>query len=344
MKLNKIWVASLIVSLCLGLSIPSFAALTNDARHLWPGQSYIGDQVQDAIELTTAIKDEAETITGDWTFTGDNTYDDIDIPINKVITFGDGAFTAKYVSADSTLYIYPDTDDYVIQFGEKAATQLSVDLLAVGNTSADTIEFDASGNIVNMTNIDMLFGEDDAINFYDTAVNIQAADDGHLDLTADTSIDLNSDVTCSGHVDGNTFMVNTFLCPAPGADWTPSLDGADLPDAKTAKVMWIPLDFLKIGDEIVSYQLVGDVTEASTTTVDAQIYRINKADPLTTTAITGGAMTQVDADGEFDVLTTLSAVETVATDKQYVIQVTGTTTSSDAITVMGAEVVVNRKL
>ena len=160
--------------------------------------------------------------------------------------------------------------------------------------------------------------------------------------TGDVSIV--GDLDVSGHVDGVSFHANAFQYPVPATEWAPALDGARLPDANSAKVVYLPLNFLKAGDEIVSYTLVGDVVEASTATVDAQIYRVNKADPITTTAITGGAMTQVTVDGNFDVLTTLSAVETVVTDKQYVIQITGTTTASDAITVMGAEIVINRKL
>ena len=147
-----------------------------------------------------------------------------------------------------------------------------------------------------------------------------------------------------GLVDGMVFHVNIFQYPVPATEWKPQLEGAGLPDAQAAKKCWIPLNFLKAGDKIVSYSLVGDVVETDTVTVDAQIYSVDKADPITTTAIAGGGMTQVDADGNFDVLTTLSSVETVVTDKQYSIEIIGTTTASDAITVMGAEVTINRRL
>jgi len=266
---------------------------------------------------------------------------DIDIADNDYINFGtDNDFTAQYDGTD--ISILPNTDDTgSIIFG---SATLGYDVNWYGVTATAIVSLDAGDDQVKFTDASMLFGEDDAINFYDTAVNIQAADDGHLDLTADVSIDLNGDVICTGHVDGVVFTVNAFQYPVSATEWAPNIDGARCPDAQAAVVVYLPLNFLKIGDEIVSYTLVGDVVEASTATVDAQIYRINKADPLTTTAITGGAMTQITADGNFDVLTTLSAVETVATDKQYVIQITGTTTASDAITVMGAEVAINRKL
>ena len=49
-------------------------------------------------------------------------------------------------------------------------------------------------------------------------------------------------------------------------------------------------------------------------------------------------MVQVDADGVFDVETTLTAPEVVATDKQYVFEIEGTTGVGDSIKVIGAEV------
>ena len=82
--------------------------------------------------------------------------------------------------------------------------------------------------------------------------------------------------------------------------------------------------------------------EAAAITLDCKIVRVNLADPLTTTDIAGGGMTQIDADGDFDSETTLTAIETVATDKQYTLEILGTTGVGDAITVMGAEVVVRR--
>ncbi len=56
---------------------------------------------------------------------------------------------------------------------------------------------------------------------------------------------------------------------------------------------------LKIGDEIVTYKLVGDATEAAALTLDCKLVRVNLADPLTTSDIAGGGMTQIDADGDF---------------------------------------------
>ena len=139
-----------------------------------------------------------------------------------------------------------------------------------------------------------------------------------------------------------TFIADAFQYPAPGTDWTPKLEGAGLAQSLAAKKVWIPLNFLKIGDAIVSYKLVGDAIEADTMTLDCKLVRVNLADPLTTTDVAGGGITQIDADGDFDSEATLTAIETVATDKQYVLEILGTTGAGDSITVMGAEVLIRR--
>lgn len=143
------------------------------------------------------------------------------------------------------------------------------------------------------------------------------------------------------------FMSNTFHCPNPGTDWTPSVTGVDLGAGLSSKECWMPLNWLKIGDAIVSYKVVGDVHEegGDTVTFDCKLVRVNKANPLTTTDIAGGGITQVAADGNFDSLATLSSKETVATDKQYLLELSGTTSSvstNEAIKVIGIEVTVER--
>jgi len=154
---------------------------------------------------------------------------------------------------------------------------------------------------------------------------------------------IGGDLDITGHIDGQVFCANAFQYPNPGTDWTPDAVGATLGANLAAKEVYIPLNFLKQGDEIVSYRLVGDVAEAAAVTIDCKLIRINKADPITETDVAGGGITQVDADGNFDSLATLSSPETVDTDKQYVLQITGTCGAGDAATVMGAEVTVNRK-
>ena len=137
------------------------------------------------------------------------------------------------------------------------------------------------------------------------------------------------------------FTVNAFQFP--GTDWTPELKGAGLAASLSTKKCWLPLNFLKLGDYIISYKLVGDAVESSAITLDCKLVRVNKANPITTTDVAGGGITQVDADGNFDSLATLTAIEVVATDKQYTLEILGTTGGSDALTVMGAEVMVIRQ-
>ncbi len=138
------------------------------------------------------------------------------------------------------------------------------------------------------------------------------------------------------------FTANAFQYPAPGTDWTPQAEGAGLAADKAAKKCWLPLNFLKLGDGIVSYKLVGDAVENTALTLDCKLVKVNKADPLTTTDVAGGDIAQIDADGNFDSLATLTDVEVVATDKQYTLEILATTTGTDVITIMGAEVKIIR--
>lgn len=137
------------------------------------------------------------------------------------------------------------------------------------------------------------------------------------------------------------FLANAFQYPNPGTDWTPNIKGAYLGNGLAAKVCWLPLNFLKIGDIITTYNLVGDMVVAGTTTLDCKLVQVNKADPLTTTDITSGGITQVTADGNFD--STANCTDTtVVTDKQYLLQITGTTDAADEIYVTGAEITITR--
>jgi len=140
------------------------------------------------------------------------------------------------------------------------------------------------------------------------------------------------------------FPANAFQYPNPGTDWTPELNGAGLAASLAAKKCWLPLNFLKIGDQIISYRLVGDTTETTGLTLDCQLYSIGKNAPPDENVIANGAIAQVSGSGTFDVETILTAAEVIATDKQYTLEVLGTTQAGDTITVMGAEVKVIRLL
>ena len=168
-----------------------------------------------------------------------------------------------------------------------------------------------------------------------------ATDNTRAQVDTSGNATFDGDMSYAGHKDGQVMLFNTFHCD-DFTEWIPTINGVNCPASQTAVICWLPLTGLKIGDEVTTYTVVGDAIEAAALTLDAQIYSINKADPLTQTAITNGAMTQVNADGNFDVAVNCDNI-TVVTDKQYVIQFTATTGVGDSINLMGVELAINRK-
>lgn len=138
------------------------------------------------------------------------------------------------------------------------------------------------------------------------------------------------------------FTANAFQYPNPGTDWTPQLAGALLGPSLANKKCWLPLNFLKQGDEIISYRLTGDTTEVNNIVLNCKLVRVDLADPLSTTDVAGGAIAAVTVDGVFDNLATLTNPEVVATDRQYTLEMEGSTGVTDSIKVMGAEVKIRR--
>lgn len=159
-----------------------------------------------------------------------------------------------------------------------------------------------------------------------------------------TFFDLKRKIEGGGRAATRYFMVNGINCPAPGTDFTPEQKGAILAASKTAKKCWIPLNCLKIGDEILSYKLTGPVTSGgNAVTVDAKIAKIAKAG--TVTNITGGAITQVSKTAGYtmDEECTLTDRETVATDYMYGIEIVSTTGAACTAIITGVELRFNRK-
>ena len=401
------------------------ATCIQDARDRFPGISYIGERVKEMIQDTTAIKDEAETITGVWTFSTNPVINEIDLDDDEYIKIGTSDDWIIYAASPGTsLYIKPAADDQTIYIGYpgylSATTQYSVDIVWTANASDETVTFDAGASKITLTNVSLELGtgasfsisaddiqdsevaddltidggsvDDSAIGgstpstgaFTDldatgtvtissASVTITATaiellnDDWQNDEVADdltinggtvdntiiggttaasatfTDVHLTGDSTFDGHSDGRVFLANVFQYSAPGTDWTPKRQGAYLAADKSAKNVWIPLNFLKIGDEIVSYKLVGDAVETNALTVDCGLYSVNLANPLTTTAITDGTIAQITVDGDFDVEADCEDT-TVTTDCMYILEITATTTTSDTVTIIGAEVTINRKL
>lgn len=138
-----------------------------------------------------------------------------------------------------------------------------------------------------------------------------------------------------------TFMANAFQYPVPATEWGSGGLGAHLPVAQAGGLVYLPLNFLKIGDIIISYKLTGDMIVAGTTTLDCKLQRLNLGSPITATDIGNGAIVQQTADGAFDVAASVDD-ETVITDSMYHLRIIGTTDAADTIDVMGAEVLVRR--
>jgi len=179
--------------------------------------------------------------------------------------------------------------------------------------------------------------------------NIDCGGDIYLDNTNQLIAIMYDDTLSKWHPLGpcaieRTMIRNTFQYPAPGTDWTPAVTGATLAASMAAKKCWLPLSVFKIGDILMSYKLVGDAVEAAALTLDCKLVRVNKADPITTTDVAGGGIVQVVANGNFDVEATLTNPETIATDKQYILEILGTTGIGDSFIVMGAELLVIRLL
>lgn len=151
------------------------------------------------------------------------------------------------------------------------------------------------------------------------------------------------DVVKSGHTNGQVFLANGFSFYDPATTWTGSFFGAALPASQTSQIVTLPLNFLKVGDEIVSYKLLGDVDEVAACTLDCKLIKILNTDPIAIADVTGGAITQITADGDFAASKTLTAPEVVAADTFYAFYIVGTTGVGDSIYVAGAAVTINRK-
>jgi len=206
------------------------------------------------------------------------------------------------------------------------------------NDDLDTISGGSEGMVIILRANGQVITLKDGVDNLDLGNDIVITDDDHIALICDDADDwhpLWQSIT-------RTFLVNAFQYPNSGTDWTPQLEGAHLAASLGAKKVWLPFNFLKQGDEIISYKLLGDGVETNVFTLDCKLVRINLADPLTTTDIAGGAIAQVNVDGDFDVEATLTNPEVVTTDKQYVAELLGTTGVGDAITVIGAEFTIRR--
>ena len=231
-----------------------------------------------------------------------------------------------------------------------SATGTTLGVTALGTDTDISISYNSKGTGVHRFQEQSANGDTIAIQ---PAVGGGAAFTGYItsaDLAADVTWTLPATTgtvaitTSDGHKDGQVFIANSFMCPTPGAaEWTPSALGATLPTDSSAKKCWVPLDFLKVGDEIVSFTVVGNSLEAAAVTLDCKLVKLTGADPITVTDVTGGNIATHTADGLIQAQKTLDAVETVATNMAYNFELLGTCGSGDSLSVIGIHVVVNRK-
>jgi len=266
----------------------------------------------------------------------------------------------KLLSADLNPHVRDNLNYLKSNIGLGASVELTIAAGSVAKTKAYH-DIDVEGGVAATDDLDTITGgtEGDVLflraeNAARTIVLKDGAGAGKLDLRGNDIYltDINQFVLLqhngtewvlvSGPNHVVEFTANAFQYPAPGTDWTPELHGAELGVSLAAKKCWLPLNFLKIGDQIISYRLVGDTTEGTGLTLDCQLYSIEKNAPPAENVIASGAIGPVSGSGTFDSEITLTNPEVIATDKQYTLEVLGTTQAGDTITVMGAEIKVIR--
>ncbi len=107
---------------------------------------------------------------------------------DKVLTLGADGFLDSYLTWDGDsldFYSFGGIYDFT------ADTNTDLTFNFVGTTSSGVLKWMEDEDYFK-TEDDIFVNASEHIYFYDTAIHIAALNDGHLDLTADTSIDLNS--------------------------------------------------------------------------------------------------------------------------------------------------------
>jgi hypothetical protein len=158
------------------------------------------------------------------------------------------------------------------------------------------------------------------------------------------------DLHMTGNKDGQTLMENDMII-VTATGWTAESYGAlRLAPNKTTCKFTIPVTGLKIGDELVSFKIVGAASAlsgTSATTIDASLRKVYKTAGSALTDASIADMTQVAFAAASAIYhgSAMAAVTTVAAGYQYYILCTGTTANENPCTasIIGAEVVVNRK-
>jgi len=308
------------------------------------GDDWTKDEVADDLDMVGGTVN--QSIIGGTT-AASATFTTMTVTGQVTSTLPDG--TAPFVLASSTKVVnlnvdYLDDHDS-IYFGTAADVASLISSMATVEASIATIEADIVTLESSMATVEASIAtiEADIVTLESSMATVEASVvTAEADIVALESSMATVDALIAGHIDGVVFHANTFLCPVTATEWKPELVGVGLPASQTGALAWIALDWLKAGDEIVSYAMLGDIQAGGT--FDSVLYKVLIADPPSTTAITGGAIATQSGDGNFDVEADLTADETVVTDTMYTIQISGTTGAGNVIVILGAEVTVNRKL
>jgi hypothetical protein len=236
-------------------------------------------------------------------------------------------------------------------------TSLSFSKLTAGTVKANSLQAAPSdlgaGNVtVDFSNSNGSFVTNVTT---DGTITSTAGFHGNLTGNADTvtnglyqdgsgNVTISGNLTLSGVIAGKVLHYNVFACPIPATEWAPAEIGVTLPVSKSASICYLRMSGLKTGEIIKSYLLKGAYTSTSSgnLTLDAAIYRV--AGNGTITTIGSGSISQVTANTTGNISSTCDNTdETVVSDSEYYLKITGTTGANCTISIVGVEATVDCK-
>lgn len=132
------------------------------------------------------------------------------------------------------------------------------------------------------------------------------------------------------------------------ADWVNAPGGIGLAKNKTAKVAYLPIVGLQVGDVVSAFKINAGIGAGTgkATTLDANLYSsVSKAGGSTQTDLGGIAQVSKEADYLVASNKTLASASAVAANTNYYVKVVGSTSDDDAcdIVVTGIDLTITRK-
>lgn len=157
---------------------------------------------------------------------------------------GSGAITATALAASTTLTT-PNIGAATGTSLALGADPADAGALRLSNATAIAWEDATEASITHVDNTGWLINAAHVFQFRDSAISVGSADDGHLDLTADTSIDLNGAVVLSSTLDvsGGAITLQNDETIGNGDDTEISFNGTealalDLDTGTANQVRW----------------------------------------------------------------------------------------------------------